>query len=201
MKPADLKKKKRAQLDKLARKHGVDPTDFARKEDLVEALIYALEDPSPFDKIRHPKKRALLSAFPECGNVTAACRAAGISRALHYHWLDKDHDYMVAFQEARETAADMLETEARRRAVDGVKDMVLYQGEPVQVDGKPLVKTTYSDVMLIVLLKANRPAKFAERYQLGTVDVEEEVRKWAIQHGFDPEVAVEKARQLAPTLS
>jgi len=53
-----------------------------------------------------------------------------------------------------------------RRAHQGVSRPVLYQGEPVYVLGQPLVETSYSDALLIALLKTHDPDRFNERRQL-----------------------------------
>jgi hypothetical protein len=61
---------------------------------------------------------------------------------------------------AKEMAADRLEEEAWRRAVDGVDEPVgFYRGKP-----SAWVKR-YSDTLLIFLLKALRPEKYRERYE------------------------------------
>lgn len=89
-----------------------------------------------------PKKGAFLAAFSECGNVKKSAKIVGIDRRTHYRWLEEDADYALLFKDAREDAADMLEEEARRRA---------------------MLETGGSDTLLIVLLKANNPDKFRER--------------------------------------
>ncbi len=62
---------------------------------------------------------------------------------------------------AEEVAADRLEAEAWRRAVEGVERPVgWYQGKP-----GGYVKE-YSDVLLIFLLKGLRPEKYRERMEL-----------------------------------
>lgn len=107
-----------------------------------------------------PKKKiAFLEAFRENGSVKHSAEIAGISRITHYDWLKKDEKYATDFINAREDAADALEKEARRRAKDGVLEPVFYQGEKVATVRK------YSDVLLIFLLKGNRPEKFKERYE------------------------------------
>jgi hypothetical protein len=58
---------------------------------------------------------------------------------------------------AYEQAGERLEQEARRRAVEGTKKNVYYQGEPCGVN------TEYSDTLLIFLLKGAKPEKYAER--------------------------------------
>lgn len=108
-------------------------------------------------KIMHPKKRAFLAALAEVGNITQAAEIAGIERKTHYVWMEKDENYAAAFKDAMEQAADRLEQEARRRAVEGVEKPV-YQG------GKKVgVVREYSDTLLIFLLKGARPEKYKER--------------------------------------
>ena len=60
---------------------------------------------------------------------------------------------------AREEAADTLEAEARRRAIEGVEEPVFHKGQRVGTVRK------YSDLLLIFLLKGVRPQKFRDNYQ------------------------------------
>jgi hypothetical protein len=106
------------------------------------------------------KKKAFLVAFAECGNVTQAAQAAGIVRQTHYEWLDSIPEYAELFELAKESAADKLEQEARRRAVQGVEEVVYYQGKEV---GRQL---RYSDNLLMFMLKGERPEKFKDRTEL-----------------------------------
>ena len=109
-------------------------------------------------KIPHPKKAAFLAALAEVGNITQAAEIAGLDRKTHYIWMKNDPDYPALYEEAMEQAADRLEQEARRRAVEGVEEPVFYQGKQVGTIRK------YSDTLLIFLLKGARPEKYAERY-------------------------------------
>lgn len=110
------------------------------------------------DELRHRKKRAFLTAFVETGTVTGAARAVKIHRATHYQWLEADPVYADAFAQAQEASLDLVESEARRRAVDGVRKLVLYKGEPVTdpETGELLYETTYSDVLLMFILNGRR---------------------------------------------
>lgn len=110
-----------------------------------------------FTKVRHPKKRAFLAAFAECGNVTRACELSGVPRCDHYRWKRTDLKYAEFFSQAEEQAGDRLEAEARRRAVKGVNEPVFYQGAQCGVVRK------YSDTLLIFLLKGARPEKYKDR--------------------------------------
>ena len=65
----------------------------------------------------------------------------------------------MAVDHAREEAADTLEAEARRRAIEGVEEPVFHKGERVGTVRK------HSDLLLIFLLKGARPQKFRDNYQ------------------------------------
>src|SRR5215831_8149136 len=104
-------------------------------------------------------KVAFLEQFKVAGTITAACRAAGINRDTHYEWLARDPQYAKDFEEAGLVRVELLETEARRRALVGT-DKPVYQG------GKLVGHIReYSDTLLIFLLKAERPEKYRERYE------------------------------------
>lgn len=102
-----------------------------------------------------PKKRAFLAAYAECGNVTQAALIAKVSRRSHVDWM-KDPAYVEAFRAAEDQAADALEKEARRRAIEGVDEPVFYKGDECGTVRK------YSDTLLIFLLKGIRPEKYRE---------------------------------------
>jgi hypothetical protein len=94
-------------------------------------------------------QRRFLTAYAECGNITRAAAVAKITRRPHYDWLAAEPDYVRAFKEAGDTAADRLVEEARRRAMVG------------------------SDVLLIFLLKGLRPETYRDNHHLtfkGKVD-------------------------------
>ena len=110
------------------------------------------------------KKRAFLRAYAETANITYAARAGECSRNAHYKWLKTDQAYQEIFQEAKQEAIELLEGEARRRAVQGVEEPVYYKGEVVGARQK------YSDILLIFLLKALRPEKYRERYEISGGD-------------------------------
>lgn len=67
------------------------------------------------------------------GNVSRAARVAGISSTTAYARRREDADFAAAWADAHEDAGDNLIHEARRRAVDGVNEPVIYQGQPTPV--------------------------------------------------------------------
>lgn len=115
------------------------------------------------NEVAHPRKVAFLAAYAELGNVRDAAEIAGVSRRIHYAWLDGDGDYAAAFEDAREAAADVLERSALERAVAGIDEPVFYKGEVVGSIKR------YSDSLLMFLLRGVRPEKFRERVDLRNV--------------------------------
>ncbi len=85
---------------------------------------------------------AFFGALEECGSVTEACKAAGISRVQVYSCKRDDTSFAERWEQALEAGADTLEDEARRRAMAG-----LSKG---------------SDTLLIFLLKGLRPQRWRE---------------------------------------
>ena len=107
--------------------------------------------------IQLKKQRDFLVKYLEVATIFHAAAAVGITRKTHYDWLDHDPEYATAFADARECATDVLEKEARRRAVDGVDEPV-YQGRRLVGHIRK-----YSDTLLIFLMKGARPDIYRER--------------------------------------
>ena len=94
----------------------------------------------PMDhRAREAKKNAFIGQLRQSGMIREACAAAGISRTQAYRWKDRDSLFADRWMEALEDAADILEAEAWRRALD------------------------HSDTLLIFLLKGLRPEKFNDK--------------------------------------
>jgi hypothetical protein len=111
-------------------------------------------------KIDGVKKRAFLAAYASLGNVTKAAEASGTCRQAHYDNLQNDPVYAEVFSAAHDAAADLLEAEARRRAVEGTTKPVFYKGE--ECGGIQ----EYSDTLLMFLLKGVRPEKYRDNVQV-----------------------------------
>ncbi len=137
-----------------------------------------LEDPEPEEEPQterldwpgaEPKQAAFLTAYVTLGGrICRAARAARINRTMHYRWMKADANYKELFREAELQAADVLEAEAKRRALDGWYEPVYYQGEEC---GRVL---RFSDGLMQTLLKGAKPDKYRERHEVehtGTVNV------------------------------
>ena len=73
----------------------------------------------------HPFLRALATT----GIVSRAALAAGVQPSTVYALRKRDADFAAAFDDAMEQATDVMEAEARRRAVEGYEEPVVYQGQ------------------------------------------------------------------------
>lgn len=115
------------------------------------------------------KQAVFLAAYRQHGNLTLAAEAAKVERSRHSEWL-ADEDYRRLFEQAAEAATDHLLAEARRRALEGVAEPVLYQGMLCYEQtangkrGKQIVLQRYSDNLLMFLIKQARP-EFRETWR------------------------------------
>ena len=100
----------------------------------------------------------------QSANVSLAAKSVGLSRARAYAIRSEDEDFAAAWDEAVDEAVDTLEHEARRRAMDGVTKPVFYKGEECGTIQE------YSDTLAIFLLKAHRPERYREHYNISATD-------------------------------
>ena len=99
-------------------------------------------------------KPIFLAKLQEMAVVTFAAQAAGITRSGAYKARDRDPKFARRWQEALDTAVDMLEAKAHEVAFVGVLEPVYYKGDLVGHVRK------YSVDMMKFLLAAHRPEKY-----------------------------------------
>lgn len=104
-------------------------------------------------------KKAFLEVFRVLGNVSAACRDTGVDRRDVYRWKENDAKFLEAFNDAEAESTELMEREAYRRAVEGVRRPI-YSRDGNHID----TVYDYSDTLLMFLLKARAPQRFRERY-------------------------------------
>jgi hypothetical protein len=109
------------------------------------------------------KRAAFLAALADGRTVKEAAAATDIARQQWYAYRTADETLAAAWDAALDEGTEVLEAEARRRAVEGVtKERGIYhKGICVGT----YVETEYSDTLLIFLLKARRPHVYRERWQ------------------------------------
>ena len=111
-------------------------------------------------KLTPKKKKEFVEQLKKTANVSLAANACNVKKQTLYNHKKSDSQFSEAWDEAVEEAIDMLEAEAQRRAFMGCD-------EPVYQGGKNVgVITKYSDVLAMFLLKAYRPEKFRERFDM-----------------------------------
>jgi hypothetical protein len=129
-------------------------------------------------KLTPEKLTAFCAALAETCQVGKAAAAVGISRFTAYVWRKNDPEFAARWDEAMRAGLLVLEDEMHRRAIDGVAEPVLYQGQPtflteqyIAEDGKPAMRVRmddqgqpipmtvrkYSDTLAIFLAKAHDP--------------------------------------------
>lgn len=106
------------------------------------------------------KRETFLQALAVCGSLSDACKAGGIDRSTAFRWRKQDPEFEAQCAAAIDEATDGLEREAHRRAVLGTDEPLTFQGA---IFG--YVKR-YSDSLLTLLLKANRPEKYRENTRM-----------------------------------
>ncbi|HET9026079.1 MAG TPA: hypothetical protein VFN07_00935 [Trueperaceae bacterium] len=105
-----------------------------------------------------PKKLGeFLDLLATNGNVTISAQELNLDRRKLYRLRDEQPEFAAAWDSAMAEAADHLEAEARRRAVEGWHEPVFYQGDEVGYVRR------FSDTLLIFLMKGANPEKYRER--------------------------------------
>lgn len=138
------------------------------------------------DKTRQRAREKFLKELATNGVIAYAAKAAKMSRAWFYTQREADPEFAAAWDEALEEAVGRLEREAWRRAVDGVSEPVIGRVGKDE-DGIITYVQKYSDPLMQLLLKAHRPDKYRERYEVdhkGRIEVEY-VNDWRAPEGQD----------------
>ena len=116
----------------------------------------------PYGDFGPKNRRKFLKELRRTCNITMAAQKVGITKVYAQQVKLKDPDFKAAWQNALDEGIDLLEDSARKRAFDGVKKEVYYQGK---VCGK---FHEHSDGLTTFLLKAHRPEKYRDH---STVDL------------------------------
>jgi hypothetical protein len=123
-------------------------------------------------------KTAWLIAYEDKGTVTAACKAARISRQTAYVARREDPVFAEAWEEAQNRVVELLEETATEKALAG--------------DGR----------MIEFMLKANRPGKYREHSggatEAATEEIEQGVNDLIEKQGSEIERLTERLADVAP---
>ena len=103
------------------------------------------------------KKRVFLKALAKSGVIRDSARVARLSLNRVKRFRRKNPKFEARVQQALEGYVTVLEKEADRRGIKGVKEPVFYEGD---ICG---YKKKYSEGLLQFRLKALAPEKYRER--------------------------------------
>lgn len=83
-----------------------------------------------------------LDALSAGATIGEAATEAGVDRTTVYHWKERDAEFAKAWDDSLEEGTERLEREALRRAMVGIEEPVIYQGQLTPVwetnpDGTP----------------------------------------------------------------
>ncbi len=114
-----------------------------------------------------PRQAAFLTALViSGGDHRGAATASKVARSTHYLWIETDQAYRMLHERAMARVTEILEDEARRRALKGVRKGVYYQGERIGFE------QLYSDGLMMFMLRAANPEKYREQHEVkGTLDL------------------------------
>lgn len=116
---------------------------------------------------RDQRQESFLSALSAGASVVDAAKAAGVGRWTPYKWRRADTAFKARWDAAIATSLSVLEREATRRALEGVKKPVYRGGELVGHT------TEYSDAMLQFLIKRHGEQQAA---RTGAGELHEQVK-------------------------
>lgn len=97
------------------------------------------------------------------GIVQDAAKDLNISRTALYNKRNRETKFKEIWDEAVDRGIDLLEDEAKRRALNGTEEPIFYEGEMVGT------KRYYSDYLTAFILKGHRP-KYKERHEISGPD-------------------------------
>jgi hypothetical protein len=112
-----------------------------------------------FDESLSTRQRAFLKCYSIWPSITYASRVSKVTANKHYIWLNNPI-YAEAFQEASQAAAEFMEDEAWRRAIQGWLEPVYQKGMLVGHVRK------YDGNLHRLLLQANMRGKYGDKIQV-----------------------------------
>jgi hypothetical protein len=121
---------------------------------------------------RRPWRPTFLELIRQTGNVYLSARGAGVSRSTPYALAARNPAFAAEWARAEADAADALEAEARRRALEG------------------------SDPLLMFLLRGLKPERYRERIDV-RVDLRRRAARVAERLGIPVDEVLERVERLA----
>lgn len=121
-------------------------------------------------------QEVFLQVLEDTASPKQAAQVCGISRRLAFEYKQNDLDFRRRWEQSIQIAMDALLEEAYRRAVVGVDEPVIYQGQvsterdPRTGEQRALTVKKPSDRLLEVMLKFHYGDEMAERLRVKVED-------------------------------
>ena len=121
-----------------------------------------------WNKVTPAKLNNFLMYLGEHAIVTEACKQAGISEDSARRYRASDMAFSLAWDQAQNDAAGVVEKELYRRAIVGESVPVgFYKGsQGVMTDGSAAVKMEKSDRLLLALVKRFKPELYGDKQEI-----------------------------------
>jgi hypothetical protein len=111
----------------------------------------------PSARLTTARRKSLALDLLSQGHTLAHVREVlGINRVTMYRWRQNEPSFAQAYSDAMEAGTDLIEEEARRRAVEGYDRPVFQGGTLVGV------VRVYSDQLAAMLLRGRRPEVYRD---------------------------------------
>jgi hypothetical protein len=116
----------------------------------------------PSGRLTTARRKSLALDLLSQGHTLAYVKKIlGINRVTMYRWRQDDPSFAQAYSDAMEAGTDLIEQEARRRAVEGFDRPVYQRGRMVGV------VRVYSDELAVMLLRDRRPEVYRDTKSQG----------------------------------
>lgn len=121
-------------------------------------------------------QEVFLQVLEDTASPKQAAQVCGISRRLAFEYKQNDLDFRRRWEQSIQIAMDALLEEAYRRAVVGVDEPIIYQGQvstaidPHTGEQRALTVKKHSDRLLEVMLKFHYGDEMAERLRVKVED-------------------------------
>ena len=117
----------------------------------------------PAKKTTPSRVAVFLEAYAGSGSVTAAAKAAGIDKSMHYRRLETDAEYRKRFEALQDRVGQEIEDVLVDRAINGVKRQLHWRGKPMKTrDGHLVYEIEYDNQLGVTLAKRFRPKLYRE---------------------------------------
>lgn len=113
-------------------------------------------------RLGRDRQQRFLKALAKTGNVVAAAAEAGVDPDRIEELRRGDPEFAAQWGRAEKLFDEVLDHEVHQRAIAGVHEPLVSDGKVVRDDdGRPIALSRHSDLLLLALLKARHPEKYA----------------------------------------